>query len=215
PDDIKENWRTQATRDKVIQELVQKKVFWEATPKELKDYFEAHKAKFIKPETVSYSEIYLGFAGRDEAAVRAKAKEIYDELKKGVSFDELAKANSDPGIVTEGAGKAEKVAVNTLTDVVKKPIAGIKPGDFTLPFEVQKMGIVILRIDAREAAGSESTFDENAVRLAILQEKGPEAQKKFMTNLRTEAYIKINDTYRPIVSPLLYADERKETKGSH
>ncbi|MEZ5423951.1 MAG: peptidyl-prolyl cis-trans isomerase [Pyrinomonadaceae bacterium] len=215
PDDIKENWRTQATRDKVIQELVQKKVFWEATPKELKDYFEAHKAKFIKPETVSYSEIYLGFAGRDEAAVRAKAKEIYDELKKGVSFDELAKANSDPGIVTEGAGKAEKVAVNTLTDVIKKRIAGIKPGDFTLPFEVQKMGIVILRIDAREAAGSESTFDENAVRLAILQEKGPEAQKKFMTNLRTEAYIKINDTYRPIVSPLLYADERKETKGSH
>jgi len=215
PDDIKENWRTQATRDKVIQELVQKKVFWESTPKELKEYFDAHKDKFIKPETVSYSEIYLGFAGRDEASVRAKAKEIYDELKKGVSFDELAKANSDPGIVTEGAGKAEKVAVNTLTDVIKKPIAGIKPGDFTLPFEVQKMGIVILRIDAREAAGSESTFDENAVRLAILQEKGPAAQKKFMTDLRTDAYIKINDTYRPIVSPLLYADERKETKGSH
>lgn len=215
PDDIKENWRSQATRDKVIQELVQKKVFWESTPKELKDYFDAHKEKFIKPETVSYSEIYLGFAGRDEAAVRAKAKEVYDELKKGANFDELAKANSDPGIVTEGAGKAEKVSVSTLTDVIKKPIAGIKPGDFTLPFEVQKMGIVILRIDAREAAGSESTFDENAVRLAILQEKGPAAQKKFMTDLRTDAYIKINDTYRPIVSPLLYADERKETKGSH
>ncbi|MCC6451993.1 MAG: hypothetical protein IT171_03825, partial [Acidobacteria bacterium] len=61
----------------------------------------------------------------------------------------------------------------------------------------------------------ESTFDENAVRLAILQEKGPDAQKKFMTDLRTNAYIKINETYRPIVSPLLYADERKETKGSH
>jgi len=215
PDEIKENWRSQATRDKVIQELVQKKLFWEATPDDLKKYFDAHKEKFIKPETVSYSEIYLGFAGRDEAAVRAKAKEIYDELKKGANFDELAKANSDPGIVTEGSGKAEKVAVNTLTDVIKKPIAGIKPGDFTLPFEVQKMGIVILRVDAREAAGSESTFDENAVRLAILQEKGPAAQKKFMTDLRTDAYIKINDTYRPIVSPLLYADERKETKGSH
>lgn len=215
PDDIKENWRSQATRDKVIQELVQKKVFWEATPDDLKKYFEAHKAKFIKPETVSYSEIYLGFAGRDEAAVRAKAKEIYDELKKGANFDELVKANSDAGIVTEGAGKAEKVDVNTLTDIIKKPIEGVKTGDYTLPFEVQKMGIVILRIDGREAAGSESTFDENAVRLAILQEKGPAAQKKFMTDLRTDAYIKINETYRPIVSPLLYADERKETKGSN
>jgi hypothetical protein len=32
-----------------------------------------------------------------------------------------------------------------------------------------------------------------------------------MTKLRSDAYIKISDSYRPVVSPLLFADERSET----
>ena len=31
--------------------------------------------------------------------------------------------------------------------------------------------------------------------------------------LRNEAYIKVNETYRPIVSPILFADERKATSA--
>lgn len=64
-------------------------------------------------------------------------------------------------------------------------------------------------MDKRELPNGEAQFDENAVRLAILQEKAPEATKKFMARLREDAYIKINDTYRPLVSPILFADERK------
>ena len=50
-------------------------------------------------------------------------------------------------------------------------------------------------------------FDE---RCSILQERFPEAQKKFFSTLRQDAYIKISDTYRPLVAPILYAEERKE-----
>ena len=70
--------------------------------------------------------------------------------------------------------------------------------------------MLILRVDAREAASSESAFDENAVRSALLQQNFPEAQKKFFSDLRQEAYIKISESYRPIVAPILFADERKE-----
>jgi hypothetical protein len=65
-------------------------------------------------------------------------------------------------------------------------------------------------VDAREAASNESVFDENAVRSAMLQQNFPAAQKKFFTTMREEAYIKISDTYRPIVAPILFAEERKE-----
>ena len=61
-------------------------------------------------------------------------------------------------------------------------------------------------------ASSESHFDENAVRLAITSERAPEEQKKFMSALRSDSYIKISDTYRPLVAPILFADERKDTK---
>jgi hypothetical protein len=70
--------------------------------------------------------------------------------------------------------------------------------------------MLILRVDGREAASNETVFDENAVRSAMLQENFPAAQKKFFTTLREEAYIKLSDTYRPLVAPVLFGDERKE-----
>src|SRR5687768_3224432 len=101
PQEIREMWRKQATRDMVIQKEVQGKIYWGLTAKELKDYYEKHKAKFTKPETVTLSEIFLGYAGRDEAAVREKARQLVAQLRAGGDFDKLAKENGDAPVVTE------------------------------------------------------------------------------------------------------------------
>jgi peptidyl-prolyl cis-trans isomerase SurA len=209
PEDFKNNIRKQLTRERVIQQEVQSKVYWGFNGKELKDYYEAHKAKFTKAETVSISELFLGFAGRDEAAVREKANQLYTQLKAGADFDKIVKENGDPGVVTEGRGKAEKLRVSELNPIVAKPLSGLKSGEYTQPFQAEQLGLVILRVDGREAASNESVFDENAVRMAMLGERFPDEQKKFFAKLRADAYIRISETYRPIVSPLLYADERK------
>jgi hypothetical protein len=89
----------------------------------------------------------------------------------------------------------------------------VKVGGYTDPVTADQLGVVILRVDSRERASSESYFDENAVRLAIVAEKAPAEQKKFFATLRTESYIKISDTYRPIVAPILFADDRKAEKA--
>lgn len=213
PKEIRESWRKQAIRDLVIQREVQAKIYWGLSGKELQDYYEKNKAKFTKPETVSFSEIFLSFAGRTEADVRAKAKQLHADLKAGGDFDKIAKENSDPGLVTNGSGKAEKLKVAELVDTLAKPLKDVKVGGYTEPFDVEKVGMVILRVDQREQASAESQFDENAVRLAIMSERFPAEQKKFMTKVREDSYIKISDTYRPIVSPILFADERKTTPG--
>lgn len=212
PQELKDTWRKQATRDKVLQRELQSKIYWSFNSKDLKDYFEKHKDKFTKPETVSISEIFLGFAGRDEAAIRAKAKQVYAQLKAGADFGKIAKEN-DPGVITEGTGKAENLKVADLAEKLASSIKGLKVGDISEPFEADQIGIVILRIDARSQASSDSVFDENAVRVAMMSERLPGEQKKFMTKLREDAYIKISDSYRPIVSPILFADERKEKPG--
>jgi len=209
PKQIREDWRKQATRDRVIEKEVQLKVYWGFNGKDLKDYYEKNKSKFATPETVSFSEIFLGFAGRDEKAVREKAKQIYADLKAGGDFAKIV-ADNDKGIITNGSGKIEKIRVKDLVEAIGKPITGVKVGEYTQPFDVEQLGVAILRIDDRQAASDESTFDENAVRLAMMNEKIPEEQRKFMTKLRETSYIKISDTYRPIVAPILFADERKE-----
>ena len=210
PKQIREDWRKQATRDKVIEKEVQLKVYWAANGKELKDYFEKNKAKFTAPETVMFSEIFLGFAGRDPKAVREKAQQLYAQLKAGGDFDKIGAENSDKGVITGETRKSEKINTKDLVEVISKPISGLKAGEFTAPFDVEELGVAILRIDGRQQASSESVFDENAVRMAIMGEKVPNEQKKFMSKLRENSYIKINDTYRPLVAPILFADERKD-----
>jgi hypothetical protein len=212
PLDIREMWRKQIVRERVIQREVQSAEYWRPNATELKAYFEKNKAKFTKPETISFTELFLGYAGRpDEASVLAKAKELVAEIRKGGSFDEIAKNNADKPIVAPDTnGKTEKANADTLNDVLKGPLKATKIGDVTEPIVINELGVLILRVDTREAASSESFFDENAIRAAILQERFPEAQKKFFVSLREEAYIKISDTYRPIVAPILFSDERKE-----
>lgn len=218
PQEVRELWKTQATREIVIQREVQQKLYWGVSGKELKEYYEKNKAKFTKPETITVSEIFLGFAGRDENAVRQKATQLVEQLRAGGDFDKLSKENTDPGVVTQGRG-SDKLKSSELSALLASALKDVKIGGYTDPIAAEQIGIVILRVDAREKATSESYFDENAVRMAILQEKAPAEQKKFLASLRADSYIKISDSYRPLVSPILFAEERqtkpdtKESKG--
>ncbi|MBK8302063.1 MAG: peptidyl-prolyl cis-trans isomerase [Chloracidobacterium sp.] len=214
PQEMKESWRKQATRDMVLQREVEGKIFWGFSGKELKDYYDSHKEKFTKPETISISELFLGFAGRDETAVREKAKQLLAQLKAGGDWAKIVKENGDTGVVTQGTGKAEKLKVKELVEILAKPLKGVKVGECTEPFDAEQLGVVILRVDDRESASNESFFDENSVRSALAGEKLPAERVKFFSKLRADAYIKISETYRPIVSPILFADERKDKPGN-
>lgn len=210
PQEMRDIWRRQITRDLVIQQEVQRAEYWRPTNSEVRAYYDANKQRFTKPETVSVSEIFLSFAGRNEGVVRENAKQLLTRLRAGEDFAKLQKENSDPGQLTQGQGKAERLVVADLVEVISKPLTGVKVGGFTEPIEIDQLGIILLRVDGRETASSESEFNENAVRSAMLQERFPEAQKTYMSNLRKDAYIKLNEEYRPLVAPLLFAQERNE-----
>lgn len=214
PAEIREMWRKQATRDTVLQKEVQSKVYWEAQGKELRDYFEKNKSRFTKPEMVTISEIFLSFAGRDENAVRAKAKQLVAELRAGADFVKIATENSDRPDVAKTKGKVDPISVKDLDEKFATVLKDVKVGGYTDPIEIDQIGINILRLDERTQASNESHFDESAVRMAILQDKAPAATKEFMTNLRQDSYIKIGENYRPLVSPILFAEERKEKAPS-
>ncbi len=214
PQEMKDTWKKQATRDLVVQREIQGKIYWGFSGKELKEYYEKHKEKFTKPETVSFSELFLGFAGRDETAVRDKAKQLLAQLRAGGDWAKIVKENGDAGVVTQGAGKIEKLKVKELVEILAKPLKGVSVGQYTEPFDAEQLGVVILRVDEREAASNESVFEENAIRGAMLAERGPSEQIKFFSKLRADAYIRISEAYRPLVSPILFEDERKNKPGN-
>ncbi len=209
PQEIKEVWRKQATRDRVLQREVQSKLYWKFSGKDLKDYYDKHKDKFTKPETIGLSEIFLGFAGRDEATVRGKAKQIVAQLRTGADFVKLVTENSDRPNVAQTKGKVDSMPLKELDDKYAAAVKGLKVGGISDPVEVGDLGVSILRVDERSDASNESQFDESTVRLEMMKEQLPDAQKSFISQLHDESYIKISETYRPLVSPILFADERK------
>lgn len=215
PQSIRENWRRQFTKDLVLRREVDGKIYYGLSPKELKAYYEANKAKFTKPETITISEIFLSFAGRDETAVREKAKEIIAQARGGKDFGTLAVENSDRPNVKDNKGKVPPLNVKDLDKTFAEPLKNVQVGGVTEPIDIAGEGIEILRVDERANATGESVFNEEAVRNAMTYERMPEERKKYMTSLRQDAYIKISEAYRPVVSPILYADDRKaEVKKS-
>lgn len=214
PQSIRDLWRKQITRDAVLRREVDSKIYYGLTQKEIKAYYEANKAKFTKPETISISEIFLSFAGRDEAAVREKAKQLVQQARGGADFTKLVIENSEREKVAETKGKAGPLNIKDMDKTFAEPLKDVKVGGITEPIETTE-GIEIFRVDERSKATGESFYDEDQVRQAMTYEKMPEERKKYMTTLRQDAYIRISDTYRPMVSPLLFADDRKaEVKKS-
>ena len=210
-DQIRETWRKQLTKDLVLQRDVDSKIYYGWTSKEIKEYYEKNKAKFTKPETVTISEIFLSFAGRDEAAVREKAKKLVEQIRGGGDFAKIAVENSERQDIQNSKGKVGVLKIAELTEVFAVPLKGLKIGEVTNPIEITE-GLEILRVDERSAASDESIFDENEVRKVMTYERLPDARKKYLVSLRQESYIKLNETYRPIVAPILFSDERKSEK---
>ena len=86
---LRENLRNQIMRDMVFEREVDARIYWGVSSKEIKEYYGKNKDKFTKPETVTISEIFVTFAGRDEKAVREKAKGIVAQLRSGADFEKL------------------------------------------------------------------------------------------------------------------------------
>ncbi len=205
-DEIRENWRREITKDLVLQREVDSRIYYGWTGNEIRKYWEANKVKFTKPEKVTLSEIFLNYAGRDENAVKAKAKDLVDQLRKGANFEQLVLANSDRDDVQQSKGKVGTFSVNELTEKLIGPIKGTKTEGYTDPIEVEG-GIEILRIDSREEASQESVFDEDQVRRAMTYEKIPAERKKYIVDLKKDAYIEIAEAYRALILPYLNKDD--------
>ncbi len=191
----------------VLQQEVDRRVYLGFSSAEIKKYFDTNPDKFRKPESVALSEIYLSTAGKDPAAVQAKALELIAQARAGNDFAKLAAANSErekngKRSAPEDGGKVGEFDVPNLREDLVAALKNVPAGGVTEPIKTPE-GIQILRVDARTPGGSTPTFNDNRVREAMLMERQPKERENYLQNLRNEAFIKVTDSYRAGVDPLL------------
>jgi len=207
PEAIRQTLRTETMKNAVLGHEVDAKIYYGLTSEEIKKYYEAHKEKFAKPETVTLSEIFLSLAGKNEADVRAKSQQLVAEARGGANFGELAAANSEreengQPVAPQTKGKLGTFQVPEITrQDVATAIKNLKAGGVTDPIRTDE-GYIILRVDERTAAGG-ATFNENQVREAMTYERADKEHEAYLSNLRKEAYINVAKDYQDAVLPLL------------
>ena len=208
---MRQTLRTEIMKQAVIQQEVDRKIFFGLIVDELKKYFDAHQDKFRKPETVTLSEIFLSSAGKNEAEVKARANALVTQLRAGGDFAALAATNSEREvngvrIAPENKGKVGTFEVPNLREDISTTVKNVKVGGVSEPLRSND-GYQILRVDERAQASTAATFNENRVREAITIERTDKAREEYLQNLRNDAYIKVSDNYRATVLPLLKIKE--------
>ena len=202
-EDVRRTMRIEIMKQAVLESEVDSKLFYNLSMDELQKYFAANSAKFLKPETVEVSEIFLGLAGKQDADVKARAAQLVAQLRAGADFCTLAAAYTERPAT--GGQKPCKVGLFEVPDLrpdIAGAIKNVKAGGVSEPLKTDE-GYQILRVDARTAGSNAPTFNENNVREAMTRERSPKAREDYLQELRNDGYVKIADSYKDGVEPLL------------
>ncbi len=218
PQLTRQTLRTEIMKQMVIQQEVDRKIFFGLTMDELKKYFQAHQDKFRKPENVTLSEIFLSSAGKNEAEVKARALELVRQLRAGADFGSLAAANSEREmngvrIAPENKGKVGAFEVPNLRQDIADAVKNVQAGGVSEPLRSND-GYQILRVDERVPGSAIAEFNENRVREAITIERSPKMRDDYLQTLRDDAYIKLSANYRDAVAPILKLAPEKTADNS-
>jgi parvulin-like peptidyl-prolyl isomerase len=212
PAEIRSTLRAEIMKSFVIQTEVDRKTFYGLSQDELKKYYDAHRDRFRKPESVTLSEIFLSLAGKPEAEVKARAMQLVAQARSGADFGALAAASSEREdnkgvrIATQTKGKVGTFEVPNLREDIAAAIKNTKVGGVSEPLRTDE-GYQILRVDER-TPGSDPVYNENRVREAITIERSSKNREEYLQKLRDDAYIKIAEEYRAAVEPLLKINTR-------
>ena len=200
---IRATMRIEIMKQAVLDGEVDSKLFYSYSQDELHKYFDAHQSAFLKPESLELSEIFLGLAGKQEADVKAQALKLVAQLRGGADFCALAAAYTErPVTAGQKPCKVGRFQVPDLRPDIAAAVKSINSGGVSEPLKTDE-GYQILRVDSRTAGSNTPTFNENNVREAITRERSQKARENYLQELRNDAYVKVADSYRASVEPLL------------
>lgn len=128
------------------------------------------------------------------AAAEAKANELLKQLRAGASFEDAAKKNSAGPSAAQG-GDLGVFKRGTLAKEIEEKTFAMKSGEITDVTRV-KQGYIILKVTDHQKAGIPPMKDVGAkIQDALYYEKLQPALRAYLTKLREEAYIKIQEGY--------------------
>lgn len=161
------------------------------TDADIQSYYTAHQADYKVPEEVKTRHILFtvpkGADAKADAAAKAKAQEVLQQIKAGGNFAELAKKNSDdPGSKDQG-GELPLIPTSNLDPAYAHAAMALNPGQ-TSDLVRSQFGYHIIQTEQKQAAATKTlgeVRDEISGKLSA--QKFVAAQTAFAGQLANEA----------------------------
>ncbi len=200
-EDFKNNIRTQIITQQVIGREVGSKLT--VSKEEEQQFYDQHKTEMAQPEEVKLSEILISTTPKGKespddpqllAAAKAKADDLLDQIKKGASFDDIAKKDSDGPSAQQG-GELGFFKRGALAKELEDITFGMKPGDVSNVIRT-KQGFIILKVTAHQQPGIPALSEvEGRVQDALYMQKLQPALRAYLEKLREDSFIDIRAGY--------------------
>jgi len=197
-DELKKALTERFSNDAVLSREVYYRVFNRLTEKEKKEAYEKYKDSFTEPAEVTLSRIFIAL-GKDPNESLARAKDLVDKARSGVSdFAVLAENYSEDELGKKNKGLIGDIKVSELQPEIKAAVENAQLGTVTEPLK-QDNGYSIFRVDKRKEAVlrpfEDADVQERIARILV----GEQAEKQieeYLTKLRSEAFIEIDQRYQ-------------------
>lgn len=203
-EDFKQNLKNQIITQQVISKEVGSRM--SISKEELQKFYDDHKRQMEQPEQIRLSELLVSTEKKDKdkdastdesaklAAAQAKAEDLLAQIRKGTSFEEIAKKNSDGPTAAQGGDLGYFKRAALAKELEDKTFA-MKPGEVSDVIRT-KQGFVILKVAEHQVAGVPPLSEiEPKVQDAIYMQKLQPALRAYLQKLREDAFIEIKPGY--------------------
>ncbi len=152
---------------------------------ELRRYYEANPNMFRKPPQYRLTQIFLTTNEEDRSRAKIKAEAIYSAWTPETSLEDLATKYAQ--VVSPLGWVEEKDLLAPLAQALKDLI----PGTLSKPIETQ-MGVHLLMVEnVKESQPFPFEQVEREIRAQLLQQRGEEAYREWLNNLKQKAFIDV------------------------
>jgi peptidyl-prolyl cis-trans isomerase SurA len=196
------NWteyKQQIKNGLLVQKLIQQDVGGtiQIDHEQVQKYYDAHKQKFNRPESVVLRGIFMSIQGKTPAQIAAIKKQmdtIRTRVENGDDFGQLAKIYSQ-GTTAQAGGTLGDFTRGMLQKPIEDAVFKLQHNQMT---PVMKIGdeYELFQVEQHYQAGIQPMDAvESDIEQAIYSEKIQPAMRKYLEQLRKESYITIQPGY--------------------
>lgn len=182
-DAYREEIRHQMQRNKLVSQKIESKII--VTDSDIEAYYSAHPEKYASRKKYFLQNILITDPLEDP-----KIQTVYEQLEKGMPFEEAAGMYSQAPNAAEG-GRLGFFALEDLTETIRTAVGDLSPGEFSAVTETEQ-GLQIFYVrEIKETPGRSLEDAEDEIRRLLYEENVNRKFQAWIETLRQEAHIKI------------------------